>query len=55
MPLRICFILHNSRRIKNIISLIKESTFDVFYCKIIATKAVLKATERRKALSELTK
>ena len=39
--------------IKNIISLIKESTFDLFYCKIIATKAVPEATERIKALHEL--
>lgn len=39
--------------IKNIISLIKESTFDLFYCKIIATKAVPQATERLQALREL--
>lgn len=39
--------------IKNIISLIKESTFDLFYCKIIATKAVPQATHRLQALQEL--
>lgn len=39
--------------IKNIISLIKESTFDLLYCKIIATKAVPQATERLQALREL--
>jgi len=39
--------------IKSIISLIKESIFDLFYCKIIATKAVPEATERLKALREL--
>lgn len=40
--------------IKNIISLIRESTYDLFYCKIIATKAVPKATERLQALRELS-
>lgn len=40
-------------QIKNIISLIKESTYDLFYCKIIATKAVPQATERLHALREL--
>ena len=39
--------------IKNIISLIKDVTYDLFYCKIIATKAVPEATERLKALCEL--
>jgi len=40
-------------RIANIISLIKEATYDLFYCNIIATKAVPEATERWKALREL--
>ena len=39
--------------IANIISLIKEATYDLFYCSIIATKAVPQATERIKALREL--
>jgi len=39
--------------IQNIISLIKESTYDLFYCKIIATKAVPEAAERLQALHEL--
>lgn len=39
--------------IVNIVSLIKEATYDLFYCNIIATKAVPKATERIKALGEL--
>ena len=43
----------NAGQIKNIISLIKDATYDLFYCKIIATKAVLEATERLQALHEL--
>ena len=39
--------------IGNIISLIKEATYDLFYCNIIATKAVPLAAERLKALREL--
>ena len=39
--------------IASIISLIKEATYDLFYCNIIATKAVPQATERLKALREL--
>ncbi len=39
--------------IAKIISLIKEATYDLFYCNIIATKAVPQATERIKALREL--
>lgn len=39
--------------IVNIISLIQEATYDLFYCNIIATKAVPQATERLKALREL--
>lgn len=39
--------------IGNIISLIKEATYDLFYCNIIATKAVPLAAERIKALREL--
>lgn len=37
----------------NILSLILEPTFSVFDCDKIATKAVMQATERRKALSGL--
>lgn len=40
-------------QITNIISLMKEATYDLFYCNIIATKAVPEATERLKALREL--
>ena len=40
-------------QIVTIISLIKEAVFDLFYCKIIATKAVPQATERLQALREL--
>ena len=40
-------------QIVNIISLIKEAAYDLFYCKIIATKAVPEATERLQALREL--
>ena len=40
-------------QIVNIISLIKEATYDLFYCNIIATKAVPDATERLQALREL--
>ena len=43
----------NAGQIVNIISLIKEATYDLFYCKIIATKAVPEATERLQALREL--
>ena len=43
----------NAGQIVNIISLIKEATYDLFYCNIIATKAVPEATERLKALREL--
>ena len=43
----------NAGQIANIISLIKEATYDLFYCNIIATKAVPEATERLKALYEL--
>ena len=39
--------------IVNIISLIKDAAYDLFYCNIIATKAVPQATERLKALREL--
>jgi len=39
--------------IVNIISLIKTATYDLFYCNIIATKAVPQATERLQALREL--
>ena len=39
--------------IVNIISLIKDAAYDLFYCNIIATKAVSQATERLKALVEL--
>ena len=39
--------------IVSIVSLIKEATYDLFYCNIIATKAVPQATERIKALGEL--
>jgi len=43
----------NAGQIANIISLIKEATYDLFDCNIIATKAVRSATERLKALQEL--
>ena len=43
----------NAGKIVNIISLIKEATYDLFYCNIIATKAVPEATERLQALSDL--
>ena len=36
-----------------IISLIKEAAYDLFYCNIIATKAVPQAKERLKALRKL--
>lgn len=39
--------------IENIIGLITPTAFDLFYCDKIATKAVPKATERRKALNSL--
>jgi len=39
--------------IVNIISLIKDAAYELFYCNIIATKAVPQATERLKALVEL--
>ena len=39
--------------IVSIISLIKEAAYDLFYCNIIATKAVPQAAERLKALCEL--
>jgi len=39
--------------IVNIISLIKDAAYELFYCNIIATKAVPKAAERLKALVEL--
>jgi len=40
-------------QIADIISLIKDATYDLFYCNIIATKAVTEATERLLALCEL--
>ena len=43
----------NADQIANIISLIKEATYDLFYCEIIATKAVPEATQRLQALYEL--
>lgn len=43
----------NESQIADIIALIKEATYDLFYCNIIATKAVPEATERLKALQEL--
>ena len=41
----------NVGQIVKIISLIKDATYDLFYCNIIATKAVPEATERLQALS----
>lgn len=43
----------NAAQIVTIISLIKEAAYDLFYCNIIATKAVPQATERTNALREL--
>lgn len=43
----------NASQIADIVSLIKEVTYDLFYCNIIATKAVSEATERLQALHEL--
>lgn len=43
----------NAGQIVNIISLIKEATYDLFCCSIIATKAVPEAAERIQALGEL--
>lgn len=43
----------NATQIATILSLIKEAAYDLFYCDIIATKAVPQATERLKALHEL--
>ena len=40
-------------RIVEIISLMKDATYDLFYCNVIATKAVPEAKERLKALQEL--
>lgn len=39
--------------IKNILNLIVSDTFELFKCKMIATKAVPGAVERREALEEL--
>ena len=43
----------NAGQIADIVSLIKEVTYDLFYCNIIATKAVSEAAERLQALREL--
>lgn len=43
----------NASEIENIIRLISTTTFDLFYCDKIATKAISKATERRNALYNL--
>ena len=43
----------NAGQIANIISLMEEATYDLFYCNLIATKAVPEATERLQALREL--
>ncbi|MGN0402364.1 MAG: GNAT family N-acetyltransferase [Acetatifactor sp.] len=43
----------NAAQIADIISIIKEATYDMFYCRIIATKAVPEASERLKALYDL--
>lgn len=43
----------NASEIENIIKLIATTTFDLFYCDKIATKAICEATERRNALYNL--
>ncbi|MBP3603211.1 MAG: N-acetyltransferase [Lachnospiraceae bacterium] len=43
----------NASEIENIIKLIAMTTFDLFYCDKIATKAISEATERRNALYNL--
>ena len=43
----------DAAQIAEIISLIKDAAYDLFYCNVIATKAVPEAKERLKALQEL--
>ena len=43
----------NVKEIENILSLIIEPTFELFYCDKIATKAISEAKERIKALSHM--
>lgn len=43
----------NAEAIKSIMSLIVQPSFELFYCDMIATKAISAASERRKALVSL--